>query len=183
VLGWLEPGRISTPYQIEIARGGFQSYTGMLTFDALLNGRLDIFWDAFKHVILPVVTLSVVSSAQIMRVMRSSLLDALSQDYVRTARAKGLSTGVVNNKHARRNALIPVITLAGFTFIGLISGLVITETIFNWPGLGQWAAAAASQLDIASVLGFAVFTALMVVIGNLLVDITYGIIDPRIRYD
>jgi ABC-type dipeptide/oligopeptide/nickel transport system permease component len=183
VLGWLEPGRISTTYQIEIARGGFRTYTGMLTFDALLNGRLDIFWDAFKHVILPVVTLSVVSSAQIMRVMRSSLLDALSQDYVRTARAKGLSTSVVNNKHARRNALIPVITLAGFTFIGLISGLVITETIFNWPGLGQWAAAAASQLDIASVLGFAVFTALVVVIGNLLVDITYGIIDPRIRYD
>ena len=118
-----------------------------------------------------------------MRVMRSSLLDALSQDYVRTAKAKGLNTRVVNNKHARRNALIPVITLAGFTFIGLINGLVITETIFNWPGLGQWAAAAAQQLDIASVLGFAVFTAVVVVIGNLLVDITYGIIDPRIRYD
>lgn len=183
VLGWLEPGRISTPYQIEIARGGFTSYTGMLTFDALLNGRLDIFWDALRHIILPVITLAVVSSAQIMRVMRSSLLDALSQDYVRTARAKGLDDRVVNRKHARRNALIPVVTLAGFTFIGLISGLVITETIFNFPGLGQWAASAAQQLDIASVLGFAVFTAVVVVIGNLLVDITYGIVDPRIRYD
>lgn len=183
VLGWLEPGRISTPYQIEIARGGFTSYTGMLTFDALLNGRLDIFWDALRHIILPVITLAVVSSAQIMRVMRSSLLDALSQDYVRTARAKGLDDRVVNRKHARRNALIPVVTLAGFTFIGLISGLVITETIFNFPGLGQWAAAAAQQLDIASVLGFAVFTAVVVVIGNLLVDITYGVVDPRIRYD
>ncbi|ADI16009.1 ABC transporter permease [Truepera radiovictrix] len=183
VLGWLEPGRLSTTYQIQVARGGFSHVTGMLTVDALLNGRLDIFWDALKHLILPVITLAVVQAAQIMRVMRSSLLDALSQDYVRTARAKGLDQRVVNNKHARRNALIPVVTLAGFVLIGLISGLVITETIFNYPGLGQWAAAAATQLDYASIMGFAVFTAVVVVLGNLLVDIAYGVVDPRIRYD
>ena len=182
-MGILEPGRISTNYAIEIASGGFRTFTGMLTVDALLNGRFDIFWDALKHLILPVITLAVVSSAQIMRVMRSSLLDALSQDYVRTAKAKGLNQGVVNRKHARRNALIPVITLSGFVLIGLINGVIVTETIFNLPGLGQWSAQAAVNLDYAAVLGFAVFTAILVVIGNLLVDITYGIVDPRIRYD
>lgn len=182
-LGILEPGRVSTEYLIEIARGSFNNYTGLLTLDALLNGRFDIFWDALKHLILPVITLSVVSSAQIMRVMRSSLLDALGQDYVRTARAKGLAERIVNRKHARRNGLIPVITLAGFTLVGLINGVIITETIFNFPGLGQWSAQAAVNLDYAAVLGFAVFTAVIVVIGNLLVDILYGVVDPRIRYD
>lgn len=183
-LGWLEPGRISTRHLIELAGGaGFRRHTGMLTVDALLNGRLDVFWDAFKHLILPVITLAVVSSAQIMRVMRSSLLDALGQDYVRTARAKGLPERVVTHKHARRNALIPVITLSGFVLIGLVNGVVITETIFNYPGLGQWAASAATNLDYASVLGFAIFTAMMVVFANLLVDVLYGIVDPRIRYD
>lgn len=182
-LGWLEPGRISTNYVIELASGGIKQYTGVLTLDSLLNGRFDIFLNAVKHLILPVITLSVISSAQIMRVMRSSLLDALSQDYVRTARAKGLQEDIVNLKHARRNALIPVITLAGFTLVGLINGVVITETIFNYPGLGQWSAQAAVNLDYAAVLGFAVFTAIAVVLGNLLVDIMYGIIDPRIRYN
>lgn len=181
-LGILEPGRISTKFLIQIASGGFRHFTGLLTLDALLNGRLDIFWDALKHLILPVVTLAVISSAQIMRVMRSSLLDALSQDYVRTARAKGLQESIVNRKHARRNALIPVITLTGFVLIGLINGVIITETIFNFPGLGQWSAQAAVNLDYAAILGFAVFTAVIVVLGNLVVDIMYGVIDPRIRY-
>ncbi|NLG09771.1 MAG: ABC transporter permease [Deinococcales bacterium] len=183
-LGWFQPGRISTRFAVELAgASGFTSYTRMLTIDSLLNGRLDIFLDALKHMVLPVVTLAVVQSAQIMRVMRSSLLDALGQDYVRTARAKGLPDRVVTRKHARRNALIPVITLSGFVLIGLINGVVITETIFNYPGLGQWAAAAATNLDYASVLGFAIFTAMMVVFANLLVDVLYGIVDPRIRYE
>jgi len=183
-LGWFQPGRISTQFLVEIAgRSGFQHYTRMLSLDALLNGRFDIFVDAIKHLILPVVTLAVVQSAQIMRVMRSSLLDALSRDYVRTARSKGLPERVVSHKHARRNALIPVVTLAGFTLVGLINGVVITETIFNFPGLGQWAAASAINLDYAAVMGFALFTALMVVLANLLVDVLYGVIDPRIRYE
>lgn len=184
-LGILQPGRVSTEYLVELAGtgGGFRHFTKMLTVDALLNGRFDVAWDAFKHLILPVITLAVVSSAQIMRVMRSSLLDALGRDYVRTARAKGLPERSVTHKHARRNALIPVITLSGFVLIGLVNGVVITETIFNYPGLGQWAASAAVNLDYASVLGFAVFTAVMVVFANLLVDVLYGIVDPRIRYD
>jgi len=184
-LGWFQPGRVSTVYAIQMAgaNSDFTTYTRMLTIDALLNGRFDIFLNALRHMVLPVITLAVVLSAQIMRVMRSSLLDALGQDYVRTARAKGLPERVVTHKHARRNALIPVITLSGFVLIGLINGVVITETIFNYPGLGQWAATAATNLDYASVLGFAIFTAIMVVIANLLVDVLYGVVDPRIRYD
>ena len=184
-LGWFQPGRVSTATQVSLAgvNSGFTVYTRMMLLDAILNWRWDVFWDALRHMVLPIVTLSVVQSAQIMRVMRSSLLDALGRDYVRTARAKGLPERVVTRKHARRNALIPVITLSGFVLIGLINGVVITETIFNYPGLGQWAAAAAVNLDYASVLGFAVFTAMMVVFANLLVDILYGIVDPRIRYE
>ncbi len=184
-LGWFQPGRVSTAFAVQMAGVGsdFTTYTRMLTLDALLNGRFDIFVNALKHMVLPVITLAVVQSAQIMRVMRSSLLDALGQDYVRTARAKGLPEHTVTHKHARRNALIPVITLSGFVLIGLVNGVVITETIFNYPGLGQWAATAATNLDYASVLGFAIFTAMMVVFANLLVDVLYGIVDPRIRYE
>jgi peptide/nickel transport system permease protein len=183
--GWfdiLKPGPYSARYEIEVATRSITLYTNAYLLDALLNLRLDFFWDALKHLILPVITLAVVSSAQIMRVMRSSLLDALNQDYVRTARAKGLPENVVNLKHARRNALIPIVTLSGFTLISLMSGVVITETIFNYPGLGSWGANAATQLDYASILGFAVFTAFIVVVANLVVDILYAVVDPRIRY-
>lgn len=184
-LGWFQPGRLSTQFIVELAdkNSGFVEYTRMTTIDALLNGRLDVFVNAFKHMVLPVVTLTVISGAQIMRVMRSSLLDALNQDYVRTARAKGLQEKIVTHKHARRNALIPVVTLSGFVLIGLLNGVVITETIFAYPGLGQWAAKAAVSLDYASVLGFAIFTAILVVFANLIVDLLYGIVDPRIRYE
>lgn len=183
--GWLnilKPGPYSARFEIEIATRAITLYTNAYLVDAILNWRWDFFWDALKHMILPVITLAVVSSAQIMRVMRSSLLDALGQDYVRTARAKGLSEHSVNLKHARRNALIPIVTLSGFTLISLMSGVVITETIFNYPGLGSWGANAATQLDYASILGFAVFTAFVVVVANLIVDILYAVVDPRIRY-
>lgn len=176
-------GRISNTFFIELAKGEITTPTGFMTIDALINGRFDLFWDTLVHLFLPVLTLAVVSSAQIMRVMRASLLEALSQDYVRTAKAKGLAKATVDNKHARRNALIPVITLAGFTFAGLLNGVVVTETIFNIPGLGQWAATAAVQLDVPAILGFALLVAFIIVITNLVVDILYALVDPRIRYN
>jgi peptide/nickel transport system permease protein len=186
-LDWFQPGQVTNAHSIELALAGasgeFVHYTGFLTIDSIANGRWDILLDVLWHLVLPVITLAAVSSAQIMRVMRSSLLDALGQDYVRTARAKGLAERVINQKHARRNALIPVLTLSGFTLIGLLNGVVITETIFNYPGLGQWLANAAVQLDYASVMGGAVFVAIIVVLANLVVDVLYGIVDPRIRYD
>jgi dipeptide transport system permease protein len=176
-------GQLSNEYLIEVSRATFKRYTNFITLDALLNGRFDILWDALVHMVLPVATLTGISSAQIMRVMRSSLLDVLSLDYVRTARAKGLTTQAVNIKHARRNALIPVLTLAGGVLVTLLGGVVITETIFAYPGVGQWIADAAVQRDYASVLGGAVFLAFVIVLINLLIDILYGVVDPRIRYD
>jgi len=186
-LNWFTPGQITGKHAIElaneVANGTFHRYTHFLTIDSLLNRRFDFFLDDVKHLVLPVITLAAVSSAQIMRVMRSSLLDALGQDYVRTARSKGLAATVVNRKHARKNALIPVLTLSGFTIIGLLNGVVITETIFNYPGMGSFIANAATQLDYSSVLAAAVFTAIIVVLANLVVDVLYGFIDPRIRYN
>lgn len=182
-LDWFQPGRISNEFVIELAHGGFTQYTGLMTVDSLLNGRLDIFLNALKHLVLPVTTLTVVVSALIMRVMRSSFLDALSQDYVRTARSKGLPERAVNYKHARRNALIPVLTLAGLTFAFMLNGQVVVEAIFNYPGLGQWFATAAIQLDIPAVLAFTLVVAAIVVITNLVVDVLYAVVDPRIRYN
>ncbi len=175
-------GQLSANNAREILRPEFERYTGFLTLDSLLNGRFDILWDALLHLVLPVITLILVLSAQIVRVMRSSLLDTLTQDYVRTARAKGLAERDVNYKHARRNALIPVLTLSGFTLLGLLNGSVIVETIFALPGVGKWLSDAAVQLDYGAILGGAVFVGFIVVVGNLVVDILYAVVDPRIRY-
>lgn len=183
-LGWLPGfGNLSNEAQIAMLTNGMRTYTGLITVDALLNGQFGIFWDAIKHLILPTMTLATVSSATILKVMRSSLIEVLSQDYVRTARSKGLSERAVNIKHARRNALLPVTTLAGFTVVGLLNGVIITETIFAYPGIGSWGAQAATILDFPGVMGFAMFTAFVVVVANLVVDVMYGVIDPRVRFD
>ena len=176
-------GRVSNTFLTEILRGDIHTPTGSMLIDAVINLRFDLFWDAIAHMVLPAITLVVVVSAQIMRVMRGSLLDALSQDYVRTARAKGLPQRVVHLKHARRNALIPVITLSGLTVTGLLNGSVVVETIFNYRGLGLWFARAATQLDTPAVTGFALLTGVLIVLANLVVDTLYAVADPRIRYD
>lgn len=181
--GWFGIGRLPNQYLTEIANGDILLYTRFMTIDAILNGRPDMLWNALVHLVLPVTTLSVVVTAQIMRVMRGSLLDALSQDYVRTARAKGLSDRIVHLKHARRNALIPVITLSGLTIAQLLNGTVVVETIFNFRGLGLWFATAAVQVDIPAVIGFGLVTAVIIVLANMFVDIIYATVDPRIRYD
>lgn len=180
-LGWFPPGRLSTQFALEVGRGGFTNYTNMLTVDSILNRRFDVFLDALRHMVLPVITLSYLSWALLLKVTRSSMLEALRQDYVTTARAKGLSERVVTNRHVRKNALIPVATIAGTTVAGLLNGVVITETIFNIPGLGSAAAAAALSLDVMTMLAYALFTAVLFVSVNLLVDIMYAVLDPRVR--
>lgn len=180
-LGWL-PGAGQLEIINQFAVGDMQRYTGMMTVDAALNGRWDIAWDALRHMILPAVTLLIVLSANLVKVMRNSMLEVLTSDYVRTARAKGLSSRVVNGKHARRNALLPIVTLGGFLVINLLGGSIITETIFAYPGIGQWFVQAALQLDIAGVLGFTLLSAMLVVIMSTAVDILYGVIDPRVRF-
>jgi len=179
--GWFEPGRLSQHFVTVTSDPGYHWYTGMITVDALLNGRLDVFWNGLGHLVLPVITLATVSIAGLLRVMRSSMLETLHQDYVRTARAKGLPERAVIYKHARRNALIPMATLIVYLVIGLLGGVVITETIFGYPGIGQWAAQAALQLDIPAVLFFLTFSTFSVVFADLLIDLLYPILDPRVR--
>jgi len=182
-LGWFPPERLSTDVFMWVInpKNGWRQYTGLLTVDSLLNGQLWVTLDALKHLVLPTITLTTINIALIVRVMRSSMLEALGKGYITAARAKGLTNKEVLNKHARKNALIPVITLSGLMAAGLLNGVTITETVFNIPGVGQFAANAAIRLDIAAVLGFALFSGLIYVTANLIVDILYAYIDPRIR--
>ncbi|MEA2089944.1 MAG: ABC transporter permease [Thermoproteota archaeon] len=180
-LGWVSTGRLSNEAFQVVTSSGFVRYTGVNSVDGLLNGQLWITVDALKHIILPVLCLTIVQVALIIRVMRSSMLEALGKGYIITARAKGLTKNEVVNKHARRNALIPVVTLSGILAAGLLCGVVITETCFDYMGLGYYAAHAAMQIDIPSVLGFSLFVGVMFTFANLIVDVTYAYIDPRIR--
>jgi len=180
-LGWFPPERLSDWALRIVQSGEFARYTQMNSLDALLNLRFDIFFDSLRHLILPVMTLSVVSWAFLLRVTRSSMLDVLRQDYMTTARAKGLAEGEVIRRHAVPNGLIPVITVGGLTLIGLFNGVVITETVFCYPGMGSFLAQAALSLDVVSVLGITLFSSFVLVFGNLLVDVLYGVVDPRIR--
>ena len=180
-LRWFPPGRNSDWVNQLINTGQFVHYTNLMTIDSLINGRFDVFLDTLKHLILPVVTLSYISWAQFLRVTRSSMLEALNQDYMITAKAKGVSTQNAINKHALPNALIPVTTIAGFTVIGLLGGVVITETIFSYPGVGAAAAQAAAQLDVVTVLGFALFEGAILILANLVTDVLYAVVDPRVR--
>lgn len=182
-LGWFPPGRLSDWAMRAVQSPDFQRYTQMNTIDSLLNLRFDIFLDSLRHLVLPVLTLSVINWAFLLRVTRSSMLDTLRQDYMTTARAKGLAEKVVIRKHAVPNALIPVITVGGLTLVGLLNGVVITETVFNWPGMGSFLAQAALTLDAVTVLGVTLFSSFILVFGNLVVDVLYGVVDPRIRLE
>jgi len=181
-LGWFPPERLSQwAKAVVYSSGEFTQYTRMYTVDALLNLRLDIFWDALRHMVLPVVGLSYLNWALVLRVMRSSMLESLRQDYITTARSKGLREKEVVNRHARKNALIPVATIGGLIFVGYLSGVVITETIYNLHGMGLLYADAALNLDIATLLGLTLFNGLILIMGNLVVDVLYAFIDPRVR--
>ena len=179
--GLFPPSRLSVPMEVLVNSAGFARYTRINTIDAILNLNGPVLVDALRHLVLPVVTISTVNVAFIMRLMRSSMLESLGKGYILTARAKGLQEKVVVNKHARRNALIPVITVSGYLFAALAGGAVITETIFSFKGIGWWASQSALRLDIPSVLGFALFMAVLFVLVNLVVDILYTRVDPRVR--
>jgi peptide/nickel transport system permease protein len=134
-----------------------------------------------ESLILPSLTLALGSAGYYSRVLQTSLSDALNQDYVRTARGKGLSNSAVMLRHAMANALLPLVTLAGLDLAGLLSGVVLTETVFNWPGIGRLASEAIFNLDIPLIMGTVLFSAFLIVIINLLVDMLYAWLDPRIR--
>ncbi len=180
-LQWFPPGRLTDEFNQVVNSNQFSHYTTLLTFDALLNGRFDIFLDALRHMFLPILTLSYISWATFLRVTRGSMLETLRQEYVTTARAKGLSEHDVIYKHAKPNAMLPLVTLAGFSVVGLMGGVIITETVFDYPGIGSAAAQASAQLDVITVLGFALFNGLILIVANLVVDILYAVVDPRVR--
>jgi ABC-type dipeptide/oligopeptide/nickel transport system permease component len=181
LLGWLPAtGRYDEVLFFQYS-DGFVNYTGFFLIDTLLNGNLTMFYDGLQHLILPALALSLTTVALVARLMRSVMLDVLNQDYVKTARAKGAPEKTVIKKHARRNALIPIATVGGLLFGGLLGGAVITETIFAWPGLGSWSARAMIMLDTASIMGFVLITAIVFVLSNLIVDILYAYLDPRVK--
>jgi peptide/nickel transport system permease protein len=180
-LNWFPPEKLSQWAKVVVYGREFTQYTRMNTIDALLNLRFDVFLDALRHMVLPVAGLSYLNWALVLRVMRSSMLESLRQDYITTARSKGLAEQVVINRHARKNALIPVATIGGLIFVGYLSGVVITETIYNLHGMGLLYADAALNLDIVTLLGLTLFNGLILVLGNLVVDVMYAFIDPRVR--
>jgi len=175
-LHWLPgPGRLDVGMQPPPA------ITGIVTLDALLHGEWTVLGAALRRLVLPSIVLGAFAMGIIARMLRSSLLAALGDDYVRTARAKGLIERRVVAGHALRNALIPTVTVFGLTAASLLAGAVLTETIFSWPGIGSFAVTAALKLDYPALLGVTLVVAVVYVLINLLVDIVYGLLDPRIR--
>lgn len=159
----------------------FTPYTGFYTIDGILNGRLDITLDALAHLVLPVLTYVIVVVALNMRVMRSGMIEELSKEYVITARAKGADKRTIYIKHARRNALLPVVTVAGQLVAMSMEGSIAVEVVFNRHGIGWWLAESAIQLDMPVLMCICLFMGIVFVITNLILDLLYAYIDPRIR--
>ena len=155
--------------------------TGMYTVDALLHGQWSLFGSAVMHLILPGLVLATYTIGLLLRFTRASVLEILGNDYVRAARAKGLPERVVILRHVLRPALVSIITVAGVAFGSLLSGAVLVENIFSWPGLGQYAYNSAINLDLPAIMGVSLVVAVVYIAMNLLVDVLYGVIDPRIR--
>jgi peptide/nickel transport system permease protein len=167
--------------QLDVGMRRPPQVTGFISIDALLAGETDVFWSLIRHIILPAIVLGAFAMGIISRMLRSSLVAALGDDYVRTARAKGVSEYKVVRNHALRNALIPTVTVIGLTFASLLAGAVLTETIFSWPGLGQFAVRMALKLDYPGLIGVTLVVAVVYIIVNFFVDVLYGLLDPRIR--
>ncbi|MEZ5780017.1 MAG: ABC transporter permease subunit [Paracoccaceae bacterium] len=175
MLGWTPvSGRISLLYY-------FDDPTGFMLIDALRSGQSGAFLSALHHLILPTIVLGTIPLAVIARQTRSAMLEVLSEDYIRTARAKGLAPARVNGIHALRNALIPVITVIGLSVGTLLAGAILTETIFSWPGIGKWMVDSIFRRDYPVVQGGLLLIAVMVMVVNLTVDVLYGLINPKIR--
>lgn len=169
-------GRLSTGVQLE-------RITNLFLLDSVITANWPAFRNALHHLVLPAIALSTIPAAIIARITRSAMLDTLGQDYIRTARAKGLAERAVITRHALANAMLPVVTVIGLQMGFLLSGAVLTETIFAWPGMGRWVVQAIPSNDVPVVQGGVLVFALVFVAVNLLVDMSYAWLDPRIRYD
>jgi peptide/nickel transport system permease protein len=157
------------------------TFTGLYTVDSLLTGRLDLFVQAVTHLILPVIALGLAEMGLVARIVRASMLEVLGQDYIRSARAKGLTSWRIYRRHALRNAMLPVVTIIGLEFGLLLSGTVLVESIFAWPGLGRFMAEAITSSDYNAIMGVTIVVTLGYVLINLVVDLAYAYLDPRVR--
>lgn len=176
-LRWLPTGgQIDPRYQVEIDR-----VTGMMTVDALLSGNIRAFVDAALHLILPAVTLGTVLCGIFIRLTRTNMLETLRQDFVVAAQARGLADSTITYRYALKNAFLPILTMIGLQFAALLAGAVLTETTFNWDGLGTYLVDRISRRDYTAIQGTVVFFGLLVMLVTLLVDILYAYLDPRIR--
>jgi peptide/nickel transport system permease protein len=174
-LGWLPSiGQISVTRELKHP-------TNFYLLDAVIAWDWSAFWDISKHLILPAIALGSIPLAIIMRITRASVLDVQNEDYVRTARAKGLSPRIVDSRHVLRNAMLPISTIIGLQTGLLLSGAVLTETVFNYPGIGNWIAQAIFNRDYPVIQGGILFLAIVFVVVNLIVDVSYGFLNPRIR--
>ena len=176
-LDWLPDGQ-RLPTRMEPPN----AITSLYTVDSLLQGDLGLFWTSVQHLIMPVMVLAYGSLAVVTRMVRGGMLEVLGQDYIRTARAKGLAHGTVVNKHALKNALLPTVTQLGLQIGLLLSGAFLTEIIFSWPGIGRYSVDAIRQIDYNAIMATTLIVALIFVLMNLLVDILYLFLDPRISY-
>ncbi|HYJ23597.1 MAG TPA: ABC transporter permease [Acidimicrobiia bacterium] len=174
-LGWFPVGRSDPAIWASIAHP-----TGLYTIDSLMAGSWQAFRDAIWHLVLPAITLGLATTAIITRMMRSSLVEELNEDYVDAARAKGLPERLVLKRHARRNALIPTMTVIGLSFGFLLQGTVVVEIIYQWPGLGRWLADAVLRGDQATIMAYVLFTSVLFLTVNLAVDIIYAYLDRRV---
>jgi len=168
--------------RVDLIKYYYPQVTGFMLIDSLISGQKGAFLDAVRHLILPTIVLGTVPLAIIARMTRSSMLEVLEEDYVRTARAKGLAPYRVIGIHALRNALIPVVTVIGLSIGSLLAGAVLTETIFSWPGVGKWLIESIGRRDYPALQGGIMLISSIVIVVNLLVDLTYGLINPRIRH-
>jgi dipeptide transport system permease protein len=168
--------------RVDLIKYFYPPVTGFALIDSLLSDQKGAFLDAVRHLILPTIVLGTVPLAVIARMTRSSMLEVLEEDYVRTARAKGLSMRRVIGVHALRNALIPVVTVIGLQAGTLLAGAVLTETIFSWPGVGKWLVESIGRRDYPALQGGIMLIAMMVIVFNLMIDLIYGLINPRIRH-
>ncbi|MEX0622604.1 ABC transporter permease subunit, partial [Saccharospirillum sp.] len=175
-LGWTPvSGRLDVYFWVD-------EVTGFMLIDTLLSEEDGAFLSALQHLILPSIVLGTIPMAVIARMTRSSMLEVLGEDYIRTARAKGLSKPRIIVKHALRNALIPVITVMGLQVGLLLSGAILTETIFAWPGIGKWLVESIGRRDYPVVQGGLLLIATIIILVNLLVDLMYGVVNPRVRH-
>jgi peptide/nickel transport system permease protein len=181
-LGWVEDpgGRLSNAVE---AIHPVETITGFLLIDTTVTGNWVALGNALEHLALPSITLALPLIALISRMVRSSMLDVLQQDYVRTARAKGLTERTVISRHAFRNAVIPTITVIALSTGWLLTGAVVTEVVFYWPGIGQYAVGAVMSFDFPAIMAFTAISAVIFVLVNLFADLAYAYLDPRVRYD